>query len=91
MIGRSDDQKMECTLELVVTYFCEYGLPLGSTKGEASVPGGAPAWLSFHQNEKLSAAKAERMRDMVEAVEELTAIEAGKRKPRSIKALLSGE
>lgn len=42
----------------------------------------------FIKTKKLSAAKAERMRDMVEAVEELTAIEAGKRKPRSMKALL---
>jgi hypothetical protein len=45
----------------------------------------------FIKTKKLSAEKAVRMRDMVEAVEELTAIEAGKRKPRSMKALLSGE
>jgi hypothetical protein len=42
----------------------------------------------FIKAKKLSAVKAERMRDMVEAVEEITAIEAGKRKPRSMKALL---
>lgn len=42
----------------------------------------------FIKAKKLSAVKAERMRDMLEAVEEITAIEAGKRKPRSMKALL---
>lgn len=42
----------------------------------------------FIKAQKLSAVKAERMRDMLEAVEEITAIEAGKRKPRSMKALL---
>ncbi|HRP00610.1 MAG TPA: hypothetical protein PLN54_14350 [Flavobacteriales bacterium] len=42
----------------------------------------------FIKARKLSAEKAERMRDMLEAVEEIKAIEAGKRKPRSMKALL---
>ncbi|MCB0766249.1 MAG: hypothetical protein KDB95_03470 [Flavobacteriales bacterium] len=42
----------------------------------------------FIKAKKLSTVKAERMRDMVEAVEEIKAIEAGKRKPRSMKALL---
>lgn len=42
----------------------------------------------FIKAKKLSAVKAERMREMLEAVEEITAIEAGKRKPRSMKALL---
>jgi hypothetical protein len=42
----------------------------------------------FIKTKKLSAIKAERMRDMVEAVEEVNAIETGKRKPRSMKALL---
>jgi hypothetical protein len=42
----------------------------------------------FIKAKKLSAAKAERMRDLLEAVEEIRDIEAGKRKPRSVKALL---
>lgn len=37
---------------------------------------------------KLSPVKAERIRDMVEAIDEMKAIEAGKRKPRSMNALL---
>jgi hypothetical protein len=42
----------------------------------------------FIKAKKLSAGKAERMRDMLEAVEEIRDIEAGKRKPRSMKALI---
>ncbi len=42
----------------------------------------------FIKAKKLSVEKAERMRDMLEAVEEIRDIEAGKRKPRSMKALL---
>lgn len=42
----------------------------------------------FIKAKKLSPVKAERMRDMVEAIDEMKAIEAGKRKPRSMKALL---
>ncbi len=42
----------------------------------------------FIKAKKLSAAKAERMRDLLEAVEEIRDIEAGKRKPRSAKAML---
>ena len=36
----------------------------------------------------ITAEKAERMNDMLDAIEEMKAIEAGKRKPRSMKALL---
>lgn len=42
----------------------------------------------FIKAKKLSAAKAERMRDMLEAVEEIQAIESGKQISRSLKALL---
>jgi len=42
----------------------------------------------FIKAKKLSMQKAERMRDLLEAVEEIRDIEAGKRKPRSMKALL---
>ena len=42
----------------------------------------------FIKAKKLTVEKAERMRDMLEAVEEIKDIEAGKRKPRSMKALL---
>ncbi|MBX2984332.1 MAG: hypothetical protein WBB32_07890 [Flavobacteriales bacterium] len=42
----------------------------------------------FIKTRKLSAEKAERMRDMIDAVVEIKEIEAGKRKPRSMKALL---
>jgi len=42
----------------------------------------------FIKAQKLSAEKAERMRDLLEAVAEMKDIEAGKRKPRSMKALL---
>ena len=45
----------------------------------------------FIKAKKLSVEKAERVRDMLEAVEEIRDIEAGKRKPRSMKALHSGE
>ena len=44
--------------------------------------------FSFIKTQKLSAEKAERMRDLIDAVEEIKEIEAGKRKPRSMKALL---
>lgn len=42
----------------------------------------------FIKAKKLSPVKAERIRDMVEAIDEMKAIEAGMRKPRSMKALL---
>ena len=42
----------------------------------------------FIKTRKLSAEKAERMRDMIDAVVEIKETEAGKRKPRSMKALL---
>lgn len=42
----------------------------------------------FIKTRRLSAEKAERMGDMIEAVAEIKEIEAGKRKPRSMKALL---
>jgi len=42
----------------------------------------------FIKARKLSPEKAERMRDMIEAVTEMQQIEAGKRKARSMKALL---
>ena len=42
----------------------------------------------FIKTRKLSAEKAEHMRDMIEAVAEIKAIEAGTRKAGSIKALL---
>jgi hypothetical protein len=42
----------------------------------------------FIKAKKLSAEKAERMHDLLEAVAEMKDIEAGKRKPRSMKALL---
>jgi hypothetical protein len=42
----------------------------------------------FIKARKISAGKAERMRDMIEAVSEIKEIEAGKSKPRSMKALL---
>lgn len=45
----------------------------------------------FIKAKKLSVEKAERVRDMLEAVEEIIAIEAGKRKPRSMKALLADQ
>ena len=44
--------------------------------------------FSFIKTQKLSAEKAEQMRDLIDAVEEIKEIEAGKRKPRSMKALL---
>ncbi|MBK9419458.1 MAG: hypothetical protein IPN44_00220 [Flavobacteriales bacterium] len=42
----------------------------------------------FIKTRKLSAEKAERMRDLIDAVVEIKEIEAGKQKPRSMKALL---
>jgi len=42
----------------------------------------------FIKARKLSAEKAERISDMVEAIAEIKEIEVGKRKPRSMKALL---
>jgi hypothetical protein len=45
----------------------------------------------FIKSKKLSVEKAERMRDMLEALEEIRDIESGKRKPRSMKALHSVE
>lgn len=42
----------------------------------------------FIKTRKLSVEKAERMKDLVEAIDEIKEIEAGKRKPRSMKSLL---
>lgn len=42
----------------------------------------------FIKTRKLSAEKAERMRDMIDAIAEMQEIEAGKREPKSMKALL---
>ncbi|MGB6047933.1 MAG: hypothetical protein WBG34_10090 [Flavobacteriales bacterium] len=42
----------------------------------------------FIKTRKLSAEKAERMHDLIDAVVEIKEIEAGKQKPRSMKALL---
>ena len=42
----------------------------------------------FIKAKELTPAKAEHIRDMVEAIEEIKNIEAGKQKPKSIKALL---
>jgi hypothetical protein len=42
----------------------------------------------FIKARKLSPEKAEHMNDLVDAIAEITEIEAGKKKPRSMKALL---
>lgn len=42
----------------------------------------------FIKTKKLSAEKAERMKNLVEAIDEIKEIEVGKRKPRSMKSLL---
>lgn len=42
----------------------------------------------FIKARKLSAEKAERMNELVDAIAEIKEIEAGKKKPRSMKALL---
>jgi hypothetical protein len=42
----------------------------------------------FIKARKLSVGKAERMRDLIDAVAEINAIEVGKRKARSMKSLL---
>ena len=44
--------------------------------------------MPFLKARAITAEKAERMNDMLDAIEEMKAIEAGKRKPRSMKALL---
>ncbi len=44
--------------------------------------------MPFLKARPISAQKAERVQDMLDAIEEIKAIEAGKRKPRSMKALL---
>ncbi len=44
--------------------------------------------MPFIKAKAISKAKAEHMTDMIEAIEELKEIESGKRKPRSMKALL---
>ena len=44
--------------------------------------------MPFLKARAISKGKAERVNDMLDAIEELKAIEAGKRKPRSMKALL---
>lgn len=42
----------------------------------------------FIKSRKISAAKAEHLRDLADAITEIQEIEAGKRKPGSMKALL---
>lgn len=42
----------------------------------------------FIKTRMVSPEKAERMKDLVDAIAEITEIEAGKKKPRSMKALL---
>ncbi|MDX9750847.1 MAG: hypothetical protein RBT71_07175 [Flavobacteriales bacterium] len=42
----------------------------------------------FIKARKISPEKAERVHDMIEASEEIKAIEAGRRKPRTMKSLL---
>mgnify|MGYP001552382922 CR=1 FL=1 len=42
----------------------------------------------FIKARKLSAVKAERIRDMIDAMAEIKEIEAGTRKPKSMKAFL---
>ena len=44
--------------------------------------------MPFLKARAISPAKAERVNEMLDAIEELKAIEDGKRKPRSMKALL---
>lgn len=44
--------------------------------------------FSFVKARKISAAKAERVNDMLDAITEIDEIEKGKRKPKSMKALL---
>ena len=44
--------------------------------------------MPFLKARAISKEKAERVTDMLDAIEELKAIEAGKRKPRSMKSLL---
>ncbi|MBK8340141.1 MAG: hypothetical protein IPK99_09220 [Flavobacteriales bacterium] len=44
--------------------------------------------MPFLKARPISKEKAERVNDMLDAIDELKAIEAGKRKPRSMKALL---
>lgn len=44
--------------------------------------------FSFVKTRKISPVKVERIGDMLDAITEIAAIESGKRKPRSMKALL---
>ncbi len=44
--------------------------------------------LSFVKAKKISAEKAQHMNDLIDAFEEMKAIESGKKKPRSVKALI---
>ncbi len=44
--------------------------------------------FSFVKARKISPEKAERMNDMLDAVAEIKEIEAGKKKPKSMKSLL---
>lgn len=44
--------------------------------------------MPFIKARRISPEKAERITDMLDAIEEIKAVEAGKRKPRSMKALL---
>ncbi|MFT3884824.1 MAG: hypothetical protein QM724_05155 [Flavobacteriales bacterium] len=44
--------------------------------------------FTFVKSRRISAVKAERVNDMLDAIAELKDIEEGKRKPRSMKALL---
>ena len=46
--------------------------------------------MPFLKARPMSAVKAERVNDMLDAIEEIKAIESGKQKPRSMKALLRG-
>ena len=44
--------------------------------------------FTFLKARRISKVKAERVNDMLDAIAELAEIESGKRKPRSMKALL---
>lgn len=46
--------------------------------------------MPFLKARPISKAKAEHINDVLDAIEEMKAVEAGKRKPRSAKAMLRG-
>lgn len=46
--------------------------------------------LAFVKTRRISKVKAARVNDMLDAIAEIQEIESGKRKPRSMKALLRG-